>query len=174
MEILTLSRTINAFFRWEFNSCESLVTGQRGQADRLRQRLPGHRDHLAALLLPVGDHATVSLVGVLRRHRPASRGWTPPLGPGSTSPTTRTCPGRTSWAATRRLADEYFQAEEYREFCSTSLASLPGMVYDWIASPGVRRAAGRRPSGRPIPQHEQERFLAHFRGLLGLWVADQA
>ena len=26
-EILTLSRSINAFFRWEFNSCEALVTG---------------------------------------------------------------------------------------------------------------------------------------------------
>ena len=29
MEILTLSRTINAFFRWEFNSCE--VAGDRNQ-----------------------------------------------------------------------------------------------------------------------------------------------
>ena len=27
-EILTLSRSINAFFRWEFNSCEALVTGK--------------------------------------------------------------------------------------------------------------------------------------------------
>ena len=60
MEILTLSRTINAFFRWEFNSCESLVTGTEVQPDRLRQRLPGHRDHLAALLLPVGDHRNCS------------------------------------------------------------------------------------------------------------------
>jgi len=23
------------------------------------------------------------------------------------------------------------------------------------------------------PAHEQERFLAHFRGLIGLWVTDQ-
>jgi hypothetical protein len=23
------------------------------------------------------------------------------------------------------------------------------------------------------PEHEHERFLAHFRGLFGLWVADQ-
>ena len=74
MEILTLSRTINAFFRWEFNSCESLVTGTSGPADRLRQRLPRHRDHLAALLLPLGDHPTGVLVGVLRGHRPKAAG----------------------------------------------------------------------------------------------------
>ena len=24
------------------------------------------------------------------------------------------------------------------------------------------------------PAHEQEEFLAHFRGLVGLWVTDQA
>jgi hypothetical protein len=24
------------------------------------------------------------------------------------------------------------------------------------------------------PMHEHERFLAHFRGLVGLWVRDQA
>ena len=24
------------------------------------------------------------------------------------------------------------------------------------------------------PAHEQEQFLAHFRGLLGMWVSDQA
>ena len=38
-EILTISRLINAFFRWEFNSCETLVRGDRGAPDRLRQRV---------------------------------------------------------------------------------------------------------------------------------------
>ena len=29
-EVITISRLINAFFRWEFNSCESLIKGDRG------------------------------------------------------------------------------------------------------------------------------------------------
>ena len=40
--------------------------GHRGAPDRLRQRLPGRRDHLAALLLPVGDDGAGALDGVLR------------------------------------------------------------------------------------------------------------
>ena len=64
--------------------------GTSVRADRLRQRLPRHRDHLAALLLPVGDHPT-GVAGRCSARSPAeSRGWTPTLGPGSTSPTTRT------------------------------------------------------------------------------------
>src|SRR5207237_7596679 len=27
-EVVTISRLVNAFFRWEFNSCESLVLGE--------------------------------------------------------------------------------------------------------------------------------------------------
>ena len=46
---------------------------RRGLPDRLRQRLPGRRRHLAALLLPVGDHRAGALVGLLRGHRPPRR-----------------------------------------------------------------------------------------------------
>ena len=38
-EVLTISRLINAFFRWEFNSCETLIRGDRRLSDRLRQRV---------------------------------------------------------------------------------------------------------------------------------------
>ena len=34
--------------------------GPRGAPDRLRERLPGRRDHVAALLLPVGDEGAAS------------------------------------------------------------------------------------------------------------------
>ena len=61
-----ISRIVNAFFGWEFNSAEMLVAGRRGLPDRLRQRLPRRRGHLAALLLPVGDHGAGALVGLLR------------------------------------------------------------------------------------------------------------
>ena len=45
---------------------------RRRAPDRLRQRLPGHRDHLAALLLPVGDQHAAQVVGVLRGDRAAA------------------------------------------------------------------------------------------------------
>ena len=42
-EVLTISRLINAFFRWEFNSCETLDPRRRRLPDRLRQRLARRR-----------------------------------------------------------------------------------------------------------------------------------
>ena len=54
-EAVTIAQTVNAFFRWEFNSCEMLVKRRGRLPDRLRQRLPRRGGHLAALLLPVGD-----------------------------------------------------------------------------------------------------------------------
>ena len=70
-EVVTISRLVNAFFRWEFNSCESLVRGCGGVPHRLRQRLPGRGADLAALLLPLGDGGAAALDRVLRGHRPA-------------------------------------------------------------------------------------------------------
>jgi len=70
------------------------------------------------------------------------------------------------------LADQYFQADEYREFCSTSLASLPNLVYDWIDSPDFDDLLVETVR-KTYPRAEHDRFLDHFRGLMKLWVADQ-
>jgi len=73
----------------------------------------------------------------------------------------------------RARADRYFDVEHYRDFCDAHLSTVDEQVHDWIASPGLRPATRRhRPSDLPRP--EQERFLAHFRGLLSLWAGDQA
>src|SRR5262249_61269734 len=37
-------------------------------------------------------------------------------------------------AAYRRLSDEYFEADRYRDFCDSRLAHVDELVYDWIAS----------------------------------------
>ncbi len=64
-EVETISKVVNAFFRWEFNSCESIVRRGRGVPDRLRERVAGRCRNEPALLLPVGNHGTRALVRVL-------------------------------------------------------------------------------------------------------------
>ena len=71
------------------------------------------------------------------------------------------------------MADRYFEADTYREFCSTALASLPEIVYDWITLAGVRRAAAGDGARRPTHRTSTSEFLAHFSGLLGMWIKDQ-
>ena len=78
----------------------------------------------------------------------------------------------------RKLADEYFQVDEYTEFCATALAHVDEIVLDWVASPefdallietvkrdlpgaragGVRRALPRaaRPLGARAGPHTAE------------------
>ena len=46
-EVMTISRLVNAFFRWEFNSCETIVKDGVAYSDRLRERVAGRRAHVA-------------------------------------------------------------------------------------------------------------------------------
>ena len=43
----TISRLINAFFRWEFNSCETLVRGDRGRTRSTTPTRARRRAHVA-------------------------------------------------------------------------------------------------------------------------------
>ena len=71
------------------------------------------------------------------------------------------------------MADEYFEVERYRDFCDSRLAHVDELVYDWVASPDFD-ALLVETVRTTYPPHEQERFLAHFRGLVGQWVGEAA
>ena len=83
----------------------------------------------------------------------------------------------TSWeeklAAYRGLVDDYYEADRFREFCARHLAHADECMAEYISSDQfdahlvetIRRA---------FPAHEHEQFVAHYRGLLGAWVNDQA
>jgi hypothetical protein len=171
MEILTLSRTINAFFRWEFNSCEALVTGTTVKPIDYANACPDiaitslHYYFPWAITQLLAWSVFCAVTGRTPRVDTTSREWfdvadNPEL----------------SWidklGRYARLADDYFSAEAYREFCTTALASLPEMVYDWISSAAFDELLVTTVRST-YPEHEHERFLAHFRGLIGMWVSDQ-
>ncbi|SDP22785.1 hypothetical protein SAMN04515671_3332 [Nakamurella panacisegetis] len=171
MEILTLSRTINAFFRWEFNSCEALVRGTTVKPIDYANACPDIAVTSLHYYFPwaITQLISWSVFCAVTDRRPrvdtTSREWfdvadDPDL----------------SWhdklGRYGLLADQYFQADEYREFCSTSLASLPALVRDWIDSPDFDQLLVETVAAT-YPAAEHERFLAHFRGLMSLWVEDQ-
>ena len=72
----------------------------------------------------------------------------------------------------RRLADEYFEAERYAEFCATRLRHVDELVHDWVRSPEFDALLVDTVRAT-YPPHEHDRFVAHFRGLLGTWVRDR-
>jgi len=73
----------------------------------------------------------------------------------------------------RRLADDYFEIERYQEFCAESLSTVDDLVRDWVSSPAFDGLLTQTVRST-YPAAEHERFLAHFRGLLGLWVKDNS
>ena len=171
MEILTLSRTINAFFRWEFNSCESLVVGTSVRPIDYANACPDiaitslHYYFPWAITQLVSWSVFCAVTGRRPRVDTNSRDWyeiadDPDL----------------NWSDKlgryALMADQYFEADIYREFCSSTLASLPEMVYDWITSAEFD-ALLLETVRATYPPNEHDKFLAHFRGLLGLWVDDQ-
>ena len=170
MEILTLSRTINAFFRWEFNSCEALVTGKRVQPIDYANACPDIAITSLHYYFPWAIQNLVSwtifcaVTGRTPRMDNTTRDWFDIADDPDT-------PFSEKLGGYARLADAYFEAERYREFCSTSLASLPELVYEWITSPDFDNLL-METIRKTYPAHEHDMFAAHFRGLLGMWAAD--
>jgi len=72
----------------------------------------------------------------------------------------------------QQLADQHFQKERYLDFCATALAGIDDLVLDWVTSADFDRMLTET-IVKTYPEHERERFMGHFRGLIGLWVSDQ-
>ena len=133
--MVTIGRLVNAFFRWEFNSCETLVKGRRGLPDRLRQRLPG-RGSLTSLhyYFPWAIKALVKwcAFALVTGRRPrldlTTEQYFEIADDAGASYADKL-------AAYRVLADSYFDTERYQEFCASSLGHLDAIVLDWVAGP---------------------------------------
>ncbi|WP_111766861.1 ATP-grasp domain-containing protein [Nakamurella deserti] len=171
-EILTLSKVINAFFRWEFNSCEALVTGERVQPIDYANACPDiaitslHYYFPWAIQNLLSWSAFCTVTGRQPKVDTSTRAWFDVADD----------PGLDFPAKLQRysaMADEYFQVQEYREFCDTSLASLPALVHEWVGSPEFDALLVETVRST-YPAAEHDRFIPHFRGLLGAWVSDNA
>jgi hypothetical protein len=75
-------------------------------------------------------------------------------------------------AGYRELSDAYFETDRYADFCATSLSHLDEIVLDWVASPDFDDLLLQTVRAT-YPAHEHDQFVAHLRGLVGLWIKDE-
>ena len=174
LEVLGISRLINAFFRWEFNSCESLVV----------EGPDGAQVHPIDYANACPDIAITSLhyyfpwaIGALLKWSVfcAVTGRRPRLDLETSryfeiADSDRSYPEKL--AAYVALADEYFEVDRYAEFCGTALAGVDDLVRDWVGSLSFDALLVDTVSAT-YPVAEQDRFVAHFRGLMALWLSGQ-
>jgi len=170
-EVVTISRVVNAFFRWEFNSCESLVRGAEVYPIDYANACPDVALTSLHYYFPWAMSAllrwTAYCVITGRRAQldlDTSRYFAIADSEELSYPD--------KLAGYRRLADDYFEAERYADFCASRLRHVDEMVYDWVRSPEFD-ALLLRTVRATYPPAEHDRFVAHFRGLLGAWVRDR-
>lgn len=70
------------------------------------------------------------------------------------------------------LADEYFETDRYWAWCERHLSHLDQAVLDWVQSPAFDTLLSETVTAT-YPPHEHDEFMAHFGGLISLWVADE-
>ncbi|NMO56614.1 hypothetical protein HH310_36260 [Actinoplanes sp. TBRC 11911] len=171
-EVVTISRLVNAFFRWEFNSCESLVRGDDVHPIDYANACPDVAMTSLHYYFPWAMAALLrwTVFCVVTGRRPRLDTDTSAYFAIGDDPSLSYAE---KLAGYRKLADDYFEVQEYEEFRARHLAHVDEMVFDWVNSEGFRSLL-RETVRAMYPVHEHEKFLAHFGGLMDAWVRDNS
>jgi hypothetical protein len=170
-EAVTIGRLVNAFFRWEFNSCETLVRGDDVIPIDYANACPDialtslHYYFPWAITTLVKWSVFCTVTGRRPRLDLATRRYFDVADRDDLA-----YPDKL--AEYRRLADDYFEVERYQDFCAKQLPDLDAQVLDWVAGPDFDELLVDTVRST-FPPHEHDHFIGHFRGLLAAWVRDQ-
>ena len=170
-EVVTIGKVVNAFFRWEFNSCETLVRGGQVHPIDYANACPDvsltslHYYFPWAMTALVKWSLFCTATGRTPRVDLDTRRWYDVADAGGTY--------EHKLAAYRRMADDYFETERYTEFVATQLGDLDAVAHDFFSSADFDRLLVETVQST-FPAHEHEQFVAHYRGLVGAWVDDAA
>ncbi len=170
-EAVTIGRLVNAFFRWEFNSCETLVKDGVVYPIDYANACPDVAITSLHYYFPWAIKALVrwsmfcAVTGRQPRYDLDTRRYfdiadRTDLGYGE------------KLAAYRALADDYFETERYADFCASRLTHLDEVALGWFAGPDFDRLLVDTVRST-FPAHEHDQFIAHYRGLIGMWVSDE-
>ena len=169
-EVVTISRLVNAFFRWEFNSCETIVKDGVAYPIDYANASPDVALTSLHYYFPWAMSAlvkwTLFALASGRRMR-VEQDMSAYFEIGDRDELSY----EEKLAGYRRLADAYFQVDEYRAFCDEALPSFDEAMRELVASPWFDALLVRTVTST-FPPHEHEQFVEHYRGLLAAWLRD--
>src|SRR5215207_9658268 len=171
-ETVTITQTVNAFFRWEFNSCEMLVQGDTVIPIDYANACPDVAVTSLHYYFPWAMKSLVKWTAfcAATERRPKMHVDSDPWFEVADREDLSYDAKLDAYLA---LADEYFETARYNEWCATNLPNFDEQLVAWVAGPDFDRILTETVAAT-YPAHEQDKFLAHFRGLTGLWVTDQS
>jgi hypothetical protein len=169
-EVETIGRVVNAFFRWEFNSCEVIVRdGDAHPIDyanaspdmalvSLHYYFPWAIQALAAWCLFCT--ATDRKVGVYQPTRDYFA-----IGDSD-------LPYREKLERYRALSDAYFETETFAEFRAQALTHLDEAMVDYVESPEFDDLIVQVIRTEE-PEEKQERLIDRSRAAVAAWASDR-
>jgi hypothetical protein len=170
-EVVSILRVVNAFFRWELNSCETLIRGDEVYPIDYANATPDLALTSLHYYFPWAIRSLVKWVVfccVTGRHQTVDLNTEAYFAIADRADLTY----EEKLAGYRVLADRQLEVDRYREFCERHLAHVDEVSVAWVESPEFDRIIVDTVRNT-FPAHEQEQFIAHFRGLLAAWAHDQ-
>jgi hypothetical protein len=164
LEDITL--TINAFFGWDFNSCESLLKDGTWYPIDFANPCPDSQVtslHVHFPWLVLASLRWSLFCAATKRPMHRNLDWQPFYEVRDWN-----LPYRERLAAYADIARERFEAVRFEEFCEKHLSNLEDVAREYFATDRAKDAV-RRKVEAIFPEHEWDEFTEHFWSKIGDW-----
>lgn len=161
--------TINAFFGWDFNSCEALRKDGTWYPIDFANPCPDSQVTSLHYHFPWMVTAYVKwsiFSAVTKRPMRKTLDWDPFYAVAK-----RELPYRERLRAYADIARQRMQAAEFEEFCATHLSHLDEVVWEFFATQPAKDAVRKKVTAL-FPAHEIEPFTELFWNRIAAWRAD--
>jgi hypothetical protein len=161
---------INAFFGWDFNSCESLRNNGVWQPIDFANPCPDSQVTSLHLHFPWLVKANLRwsiYCAVTKRKFRMNQDWAPFYAIAANADMTY----RDKLSAYAKLARERFESERFEDFCDAHLDHLDEETWEFFGTPNARDAI-RRKVAALYPAHEIEAFTELFWKRIQKWRTD--
>lgn len=158
--------TINAFFGWDFNSCEALLSHGVWHPIDFANACPDSQVTSLHYHFPWLIKANLRwslFAAVTGKKMRKTLDWEPFYAVAD-----RDLPLRERLKAYANIAHERFETERFRTFCQNELGHLDALAYDFFGSAKMRDAIHQKVTAL-FPEHEVEEFTELFWHRIQMW-----
>ena len=163
--------TINSFFGWEFNSCESLRKNGTFYPIDFANACPDFQVTSLHYHFPEMVKRMIRwslFCAATGRQMRQNLDWAPFYAVAK-----KDLPYRERLAGYAAIAKERMEADRFAEFCATHLSHLNEVAYDFFGTQQARDIV-RAKVAALYPPHEVDEFTEHFYGLIQFWRRTEA
>ena len=165
-ELEAITLTINAFFGWDFNSCEALLRGDDWHPIDFANACPDSQVtslHYHFPWLVVANLRWSLFCAATRRPMRQNLDWQPFFEAAQSNDSYAA-----KVAAYARIARKHFDTDRFEEFCRSHLGHLDAVANEFFGTP-IARDAIRAKVQALFPAHEVEQFTELFYSRIQEW-----